>query len=224
MIDVAEQNKPAAAPDGVPPPMTFVWGPVVAVILLVAAIGSIFWLHQRPAPTIGGPFQLTDATTGRQVTDRDFRGKWLLVFFGYTYCPDVCPTTLSDISGALAQLGPLAEQIKPLFITVDPQRDTPQVLADYTAAFDPRIVGLTGTPDQIAVAAKGYNVYYAKRVIGDDYYMDHTATVYLMRPDGSYESSFLSTADSTDMAERLRADLQQPKSIGSAAPNGATLR
>jgi protein SCO1/2 len=142
------------------------------------------------------------------VTDQDFRGKWLLVFFGYTRCPDVCPTTLSDIADALAKLGPLADRVQPLFVTVDPSRDTQPVLADYTAAFDPRIIGLTGSPSQIAAAAKAYNVTYAKRVIGDDYYMDHTAAVRVMRPDGTYETSFLTTSGSAEMARRLRADMQ----------------
>ena len=186
--------------------MPYAWGPAVAIVLLVAAVGSIAWLHQRQAPTIGGPFELIDAKSGLQVTDQDFRGKWLLVFFGYTHCPDVCPTTLSNIADTMAKLGPLADRVQPLFITVDPMRDTQKVLIDYTAAFDPRIVGLTGAPDQIAAAAKAYKVYYAKRVVGDDYYMDHTATVYVMRPDGSYESSFLSTSGSIEMAKRLGAD------------------
>lgn len=205
---MSEQSKSAPTSGSAPLQMRFIWGPILAIALFVAVVGSIGWLHQRQPPTVGGPFQLLDAGSGRQVTDRDFRGKWLLVFFGYTRCPDVCPTTLSDIAGALTTLGPLAEQIQPLFITVDPERDTQQVLADYTVAFDPRIVGLTGTPEQVAVAAKAYKAYYAKRVIGDDYFMDHTATVYVMRPDSSYDRSFLSSSDSSDMAKRLRADLQ----------------
>lgn len=181
------------------------WGVIIAVLLLAVAMTSVFWLHRRQGPTIGGPFQLVNAATGRNVSDRDFRGKWLLIFFGYTHCPDVCPTTLSNISEAMNQLGPLAGRIQPLFITVDPERDTPPVLVDYTSAFDPRIVGLSGSADDIANAAKAYRVYYAKRVIGDDYYMDHTATVHVVRPDGSYASSLLSTAGPPDIAKRLRA-------------------
>lgn len=188
--------------------MRLVWGPLLGALLLLAAIGSIVWMHQRQAPSIGGPFQLIDAKSGREVSDRDFRGKWLLVFFGYTHCPDVCPKTLSEIADTLTQLGPLADRVQPLFITVDPLRDTQQALADYTAAFDPRILGLTGTPEQIATAAKSYYVYYAKRVVGDDYYMDHTAAIHVIRPDGSYETSFLSTSGSTEMTKRLRSVLQ----------------
>jgi protein SCO1/2 len=131
---------------------------LLAASLLTVAIGSIVWLHKRPAPTIGGPFQLIDAASGRQVTDRDFRGKWLLVFFGYTRCPDVCPTTLSEVADTLAKLGPSAGVVQPLFITLDPKSDTQQVLADYTAAFDPRILALTGSPDRIAAAARVYGV------------------------------------------------------------------
>jgi protein SCO1/2 len=186
----------------------FAWGPLLAILILIAAVGSISWLHQRQRPAVGGPFQLVDTKTGREVTDQTFRGKWLLVFFGYTHCPDICPTTLTNIADAMGKLGPLAERIQPLFVTVDPMRDTRPILADYTAAFDPRIVGLTGAPDQIAEAAKSYNIYYAKRVVGDDYFMDHTATVYVMRPDGSYDTSFLSTSDSVEMAKRLRSDMQ----------------
>jgi protein SCO1/2 len=161
-------------------------------------------MHQRQAPSTGGPFELIDASTGRQVTDRDFRGKWLLVFFGYTHCPDVCPTTLNAIADTMAKLGALADQVQPLFITVDPKRDTQQVLNEYTGAFDPRIRGLTGTLDQTAAAAKAYGVYYARREIGDDYYMDHTGATYLMRPDGTYERAFLSTDGPEEMTKRLR--------------------
>lgn len=190
-----------------PLPMRFPWGPLLAVLLLTVVLASVLWLHQGQASTIGGPFQLVNATTGHKVSDRDFRGKWLLIFFGYTHCPEVCPTTLSNIAEAMSQLGPLADQVQPLFITVDPERDTVPVMLDYTSAFDPRIVGLSGSAAQIADAARAYRVYYAKRVIGNDYYMDHTATMYVVRPDGSYASSLLSTAGPLDIAKRLRSVL-----------------
>jgi|UniRef100_UPI003703D2B4 protein SCO1/2 len=185
-------------------PMRRPWGVIIAVLLLAVAVTSVLWLHQRQGPTVGGPFQLVNAATGREVSDQDFRGKWLLVFFGYTHCPDVCPTTLSNIAEAMSQLGPLAEHIQPLFITVDPERDTLPVLIDYTGAFDPRILGLSGSANQIASAAKAYQIYYAKRVIGDDYYMDHTATILVVRPDGSHSASILSTAGPTDITRKLR--------------------
>lgn len=180
------------------------WGPIIAMLLLAVAVTSVLWLHRRQGPTVGGPFQLVNAATGREVSDQDFGGKWLLIFFGYTHCPDVCPTTLSNIAEAMTQLGHLAEQVQPIFITVDPVRDTRQVLVDYTGAFDRRIVGLWGSSDQIAAAAKAYRIYYAKRVIGDDYYMNHTATVHVMRPDGTYSASILSTAGPADITRKLR--------------------
>ncbi len=184
--------------------MRLPWGVIIAVLLLATAVTSAHWLHQRQGPTVGGPFQLVDAANGREVSDRDFRGKWLLIFFGYTHCPDVCPTTLGNIAAAMDQLGPLAKQIQPLFITLDPERDTLPVLVDYTSAIDPRILGLSGSADQIASAAAAYRIYFAKRVIGDDYYMDHTATVHVVRPDGAYSSSLLSTAGPLDIARRMR--------------------
>lgn len=180
------------------------WGPITAVLVLAVAIAAVLWLQTRQTPSTGRPFTLIDATSGRAVSDQDFRGKWLLVFFGYTHCPDLCPTTLSDIADAVSQLGPLADRVQPLFITVDPERDTPQVLADYTAAFGPRIVGLTGRPDRIAAVARSYRVTYAKRIVGDDYYMDHTGAIYLMRPDGTYASSLFATDGASAITRRLR--------------------
>jgi len=184
------------------------WGPLLGALLLVVTIGSIAWFHPSQTRSIGRSFDLIDSKSGRLVSDRDFRGKWLLVFFGYTRCPDVCPTTLSEIADTLAKLGPLAGLVQPLFITLDPKRDTQPVLADYTAAFDPRILALTGSPDQIAAAARGYGVYFATREAGDDYSIDHSAAMYLMRPDGAYERSFLSTAGSAEITKRLQGLLQ----------------
>ena len=103
---------------------------------------------------------------GRQVTDRDFRGKYMLVYFGYTFCPDVCPTTLNEVADAMERLGPKAGELQPIFITVDPKRDTPAVVKQYAAAFTPRLIGLTGSPEQIAQVAKEYRVYYAEHRTG----------------------------------------------------------
>jgi protein SCO1/2 len=114
--------------------------------------------------SIGGPFRLTD-DKGRAVTDADYRGRWMLVFFGYTNCPDECPLTLQKMAAAMAKLGPLADRLTPLFITVDPARDTPARLASYLETFDLRIVGLTGSDAQIAAAAKAYRAYYTSRPI-----------------------------------------------------------
>jgi len=142
------------------------------------------------APAIGGPFSLVD-DNGNAVTDQTYRGKWLLVYFGYTFCPDACPTTLNAVATALTALGPDAERVQPLFITIDPDRDTPAVMKEYVAAFDSRIVGLTGSPEQIAAAAKAYRVYYQRIGGGSDYTMDHTVLLYIMDPNGRF-SGFLS--------------------------------
>ncbi|MCW5730824.1 MAG: SCO family protein [Alphaproteobacteria bacterium] len=143
---------------------------------------------------IGGPFSLTDHN-GRRVSDRDFRGKLLLVFFGFTYCPDICPTELQTISVALDELGPQAARVQPIFITVDPDRDDPPALADYLGNFHPSFVGLTGTPEEIAAVARAYRVYYAKARLPNtesEYTMDHSAFVYLMDGEGRYRAHFSS--------------------------------
>jgi protein SCO1 len=170
------------------PPLKLTLLGIVALLL----IGGIIWMQYSPpavnATAIGGPFQLVDSA-GHPVTDQAFRGKYMLVYFGYTFCPDVCPTTLSDVATALDKLGPRAEQLQPLFITVDPQRDTPAVVGQYAANFSPRLVGLTGTPDQIATVAREYHVYYARHTTGSkpgDYSMDHSSILYLMGPDGHF--------------------------------------
>lgn len=154
--------------------------------------------------SLGGAFALVDGD-GRQVTDQTFRGKWLMVFFGYTHCPDVCPTTLSDIAQALDQLGPLASQIQPLFVTVDPERDDPATMRDYTQAFGTRILGLTGSPAQIAAIAKAYHVYYAKHPEGTGYSMDHSAIVYVMRPDGTPAGFLTPDIGASAIADKLKA-------------------
>jgi protein SCO1 len=162
-----------------------------------------------PSGPIGGPFALT-AANGQTLTDRDVRGKWLLVYFGYTNCPDICPTTLLEISETLKSLGPLAAEVQPLFITIDPQRDTAEAVGTFVEAFDDRIIGLTGTPAQIATVAKEFRVYYAKNAAstadGQSYFMDHTAFVYVMGPDGKYVTLFspLQGQTSDHMASKLR--------------------
>jgi protein SCO1/2 len=139
---------------------------------------------------IGGPFRLIDQN-GKTVTDQDFRGKPLLVFFGFTHCPDVCPTTLFDISEVMKSLGPDADRIGAAFITVDPGRDTVASLKDYLSSFDPHVRALTGDAAALATVAKEYRVYYKKVPLdGGDYTMDHTAIVYLMDKDGHFVSPF----------------------------------
>ncbi len=188
--------------------------------LLVLALAGL-WLWSRSGPTpgreaaraaaaeVGGPFELVDAE-GRTVTDRDFRGRWMLVFFGYTFCPDICPTTLGTVSVALERLGPLADRVAPVFVTVDPERDTPEAVGAFGRQFDPRIVGLTGTPERIREVAKRYRVYYRKvepEEYGgsedDPYLMDHSAWLYLFDPEGRFVRAFSHTVDPQELAAAL---------------------
>lgn len=156
--------------------------------------------------TIGGPFTLSTAD-GNAVTDQTYRGKWLLVYFGYTFCPTSCPTTLLEIATALKKLGPDAAKVQPLFITVDPQRDTPAVMQQYTQSFDSRIIGLTGTPQQIAAVAHEYGAYYVPHRTGsgpNDYVMDHSTYIYVMDPEGKFVRAFQSGTSSDYIADTLR--------------------
>jgi protein SCO1 len=135
-------------------------------------------------PGIDGHFAL-ETVAGRAVTEASFRGKWLLVYFGYTACPDACPTALGAMAAALDTMGSRAAEVQPLFVTVDPKRDTPAVLANYVKNFDPRIIGLYGTPYETAAAAKAFRVYYQARQLGrGDYAIDHSAFVYVVDPGG----------------------------------------
>lgn len=154
---------------------------------------------------IGGPFTLTDHT-GKRVTDQDFRGRHMLVFFGFTFCPDICPSALQVVSAALDKLGPKADRFVPVLVSVDPEHDTPMQLASYVQSFHPRLVGLTGTPAEIDAVVKAYRVYVRK--VSDPkssagYTIDHTSLIYVMGPDGSYRSHFAHTTDADAMAERL---------------------
>ncbi len=159
---------------------------------------------------VGGPFEMT-AHTGETVTDKSFGDKTLLVFFGYTFCPDVCPTTLNRVALALDELGPDAASVQPLFITIDPARDTQEVLADYAAAFHPDILGLRGTPEETARVAKAYRAYFAKAETEDadpeHYLMDHSVLIYLMAPEGKFLTMFSHTAEPEDIAAGIRKHL-----------------
>ncbi|MEQ9638525.1 MAG: SCO family protein [Alphaproteobacteria bacterium] len=153
---------------------------------------------------IGGPYELVDQT-GRVVTEQTDAGKLRLIYFGYTYCPDVCPTELSVMSQALDLLGEDAAEVQPIFITIDPQRDTPAQMAEYVQHFYPSMLGLTGSPEQVAAAAKTYRVYYAKGPGDDeDYLMDHSSFIYVMGRDGSYLAHFGPNTAPETMAEQLR--------------------
>ena len=144
----------------------------------------------RGTATVGGPFSLVDQN-GQPFTDQDMKGRPYLVFFGYTHCPDICPTTLFDMSQLIRKLGPDADRIVALFITIDPDRDTSAVLKDYLASFDPHLRGLTGAQPAIDQALKDYRVYAKKVPLqGGEYTMDHTALVYLMDKDGHFIAPF----------------------------------
>jgi cytochrome oxidase Cu insertion factor (SCO1/SenC/PrrC family) len=162
----------------------------------------------RGAALIGGPFELVDHE-GRTVREEDFRGKLMLVYFGYTWCPDVCPTELQTMSAALDLLGKDAAAVAPIFITVDPERDTPEVMADYRGHFHPSFVALTGTKEQVAAAAKAWRVFYAKAKSErpDEYLMDHSSFVYLMDRKGGYLTHFAPSAAPEAMAARIREHL-----------------
>lgn len=163
------------------------------------------------AVTIGGPFELVNGD-GDIVTDQDFRGQWMLVYFGYTFCPDVCPTSLSTVAAALDSLDPaLAEQITPILITVDPERDTPEVIGEYVSHFHPRMVGLTGTQEQVDAAVQGYRAYYKKQPQEDGpYLMDHSAVTYLMNPEGDFVRHFSHGIAPEEMAKGIREAMDVP--------------
>jgi protein SCO1 len=155
-------------------------------------------------PGIGAHFLLM-TSQGRRITDRSFPGQWLLVYFGYTFCPDACPTALNAIGNALDELGPRAAGVQPIFITVDPERDTPQVVADYVKAFDPRMVGLSGTPEQIAAAAKEFRVYYKVRPLGrGEYAIDHSSFIYVIDPQSRVVELLTGNLPGHSVAEELR--------------------
>jgi len=162
------------------------------------------------APKIGGPFNLIDQD-GQSVSEADFKGQYMLIYFGYTYCPDICPTSLSAMADALDLLGDKAARITPVFITVDPERDDAPALKMYVEHFYPRLVGLTGSVDQIQAAAKAYKVYFAKVGDGygdDDYAMEHSSITYLMGPDGEFISHFSNGVEAEPMARKLEEILK----------------
>jgi len=197
-------------PDPTTPPHRVLYATMgLLLAVLLAGAGGFLWLsgHGGNQPiSIGGPFVLEDGG-GKPITDRDFRGKYMLVYFGYTFCPDVCPTTLTAVADAIDKLGPASSRIRLLFITVDPRRDTPEVVKLYAAAFGPNIEGLTGTPEQIAQVAKEYRVYYAEHRTGpgpDEYSMDHSSVLYLMGPDGAFVAPVRADQSGDEIAASLK--------------------
>ena len=182
----------------------------LSLLALAVALVAFVWTGNREraetqpsTAVIGGPFTLTDAS-GKAVTDRTYAGKWLLIYFGYTFCPDACPIALAKMSEALKKLGPAAESLQTLFITVDPKRDTASVMAEYLKSFDPRIVGLTGTQAQIDAVVKGYKVYVSiPNTGGSDYLVDHSAYFYVMDPQGRFVNVIDPGVSGDEIANRL---------------------
>ncbi|HTR17104.1 MAG TPA: SCO family protein [Acetobacteraceae bacterium] len=181
---------------------------VLTIAILLGGLAVVFGpdlLSRQGTARIGGPFTLSDGG-GHVVTDQTFRGRWMLVYFGYTHCPDVCPTTLTTLTQALDALGQEhAAHVAPVFITVDPERDTPEVVRDYVHAFDPRITGLSGTAAQVADAERAYRVYAARHPTKDGgYEMDHSSVIYVMGPDGDFVTVLGDDSKPQDIATKLR--------------------
>ncbi|MBB3930446.1 protein SCO1/2 [Kaistia hirudinis] len=179
-----------------------------AVLIALGLSASLAYFLTRPETGgiagIGGPIDLAKAGGGRFTTP-DIGGKPYAIFFGFTRCPNVCPTTLSDLTLDMDELGPLADRFKVLFVSVDPDRDTPESMHDYLSAFDPRIVGLSGTTAEIAAIAKDYRVYYRKvPTEGGDYTMDHTASVYLMNAKGQLVGTLAFEEDRKTQVAKLK--------------------
>lgn len=193
-------------------------GPIVAISLVILAVVAFFGAREMFNPTaktsgtipIGGAFTLTDHNA-KTVTDKDFLGSYMMVYFGYTYCPDVCPTSLGLMGHALDILAKedpkQAARIQPIFVSVDPERDTVAVLKEYAPNFHPRLLGLTGTVDQVKEAANAYRVYFAKVVEKDakpgEYLMDHSSITYVIGPDGKFVTHFGHGTAADVMAKKL---------------------
>lgn len=190
----------------------------IAIGLLLAALPLSYQLWPARTPVtaavnngaqVGGPFELQDQH-GRAVNEQTFSGQWLLVFFGFTRCADICPTTLVHMAKVLDGLGEQARQVQPLFISLDPERDTADVLAAYTSFFDERILGLTGSAEQIRQVADAYSVYFQKVPMGDTYMLDHTGSVYLMGPKGELAELFSQRMTAEAMVQAISSSIGQP--------------
>ena len=195
-------------------PPRFALVAIVFAGVLVITAGVLLTLALRETPrgaaatalasAIGGQFQLIDQN-GKPFSDANLKGKWHLIFFGYTHCPDACPTALNEMSLALDRLGIKRDEVGVVFITVDPERDTPDVLKSYVQNFDAPIVALTGSPEAVAQAAKAYRVFYAKHPRADgDYDMDHSAVIYVMNPEGRFTATFTPDSSADAIVQRLQ--------------------
>jgi cytochrome oxidase Cu insertion factor (SCO1/SenC/PrrC family) len=197
---------------------------IASVILLgTLAMLALYMPSMRPQATptgeaagvvaIGGPFSLVDGS-GKTFTDVDLKGRYALIFFGFTHCPDICPLTLQAMTDAVTQAGPAGERVTPVFISVDPERDTVEAVGSYVGAFHPRFVGLTGTPEQVAGATKAYRVFARKAPVKDnegkdtaEYTVEHSGMIFLMNPDGRYVTHFSNGTSVEDMAAYIRREV-----------------
>ena len=193
-----------------------IFAALCVVLAAALAVGTVYVVGKRgPAgapeaaatgqPAVGGDFQLVDQD-GRPVDQSLLNGKWSLVFFGFTYCPDYCPTTLGTLAAVREQLGDQAKDLQIVFVSIDPERDTPQALKDYLSSdgFPPGVIGLTGTPEQVTQASRAYRAYYQKVGEGEGYTMNHSLTIYLMGPDGRFRSALNHDLGPTRSAEVIR--------------------
>jgi cytochrome oxidase Cu insertion factor (SCO1/SenC/PrrC family) len=188
-------------------------GLIGGIAFIPGAVDTIFSKREPSSvgqALVGGPFELTNQD-GRRVTDKDFRGRLMLVYFGFTYCPDICPAGLQVVTAAVEELGSKSDRVVPIFVTVDPERDTPEQMKQYISSFHKNFVGLTGSAEDIQKAAKAYRVYYRK--VQDeslsDYTMDHTSFLYLMGADGQFITHFPHAVAPEKLAARLAAEIQK---------------
>lgn len=187
---------------------------MIIAALAIAALALTQWPTKGPIGSgtalIGGPFTMVNQK-GETVTEKNFEGHYTIYFFGYTFCPDVCPTELQVLTAALKELGPDGSKITPVFVSIDPERDKPKIIGEYVANFDSRLVGLTGTPEQLAAMARAFHVFYKKVPNAKDpqnYDMDHSSILYLMGPDGKFAKHFPYTTDAKALALELKSVLQ----------------
>lgn len=196
------------------------WVTICLIVILAGVWAGVWWRGQGASGpvsagismpgsvSVGGPFSLVDPS-GKIVTDADFRGRWMLVYFGYTFCPDVCPTELQAVASGLDLLGKQADQVVPIFITVDPERDTPAAMGEYVKLFDDRLIGLTGSQEQVKAVLRAYRVYAARSESKSttSYLMDHSSFLYLMGPDGKLRSLFKAGTSGDELAQSIRAKM-----------------